>query len=68
MSKKDMTPRDSNLDARIMNCILLSATVPKLKLAGEVWQENAKMVKPLETVHITVAEKIFGSSKTTSNK
>ena len=41
--------------------------VPKLEYAGEVWEGNAKLVKQLETVQMTAAEKVLGCSSTTSN-
>ena len=48
-------------------CVLMSAIVPKSEYAGEIWEENAKFVKQLETVQMTAAKKIPGCSSTTSN-
>ena len=58
---------DPHLDIRIKRCILRNVTVPKLEYAGEVWEGNAKFVKPLKTVQMTAAKKILGCSSTTSN-
>ena len=41
--------------------------VPKLENAGEVWEGNAKFVKYLEAVQMTLAKKILGYSSTASN-
>ena len=43
----------------IQMCILMNVIVPKLECAGEVWEENAKLVKQLETVQMTPAEQIL---------
>ena len=60
---------DSHLDTRIKRCILMNVIVPKLYYAGEVWERNPKLVKPLETVQMTAAKKVLliGCSSTTSN-
>ena len=62
---------DSHLDTinRIKRCILMNAIVPKLENAGDVWEGNAKLVKHLDTVQMTVAETLvlIGCSSTTSN-
>ena len=62
----DATLTGSHLDTRIKICILTVVIVPKLEYA-EVWQENAKLVKQLETVHMIAAKKILGCSSTASN-
>ena len=46
---------------------LIDLTEPKLEYAGEVLEGNAKLVKQLETVQMTAAEKVLGCSSTTSN-
>ena len=38
-------------------CFLMSVVVPKLEYATELWEENAKLVKKLETAHVTAATK-----------
>ena len=45
----------------------MDVIVPKLEYAGEVWEGNAKLVKQLEAVQMTAAEKVLGCSSTTSN-
>ena len=55
------------IDTGIKRCILMNVIVPKLECAGEVWEENAKLVKQLETVQMTAAEKMLRCSRTTSN-
>ena len=66
VGKMDATLTGSHLDTRIKICILTVVIVPKLEYA-EVWQENAKLVKQLETVHMIAAKKILGCSSTASN-
>ena len=63
----DAILRESQLDTRIKICILRNVIIPKLEYAGEVWEENAKLLKKLETVPMTAAKKILGCSKTASN-
>ena len=63
----DAILRESQLDTRIKICILRNVIVPKLEYTGEVWEGTAKLVKKLETVPMTAAEKILGCSKTASN-
>ena len=59
---------EPHVDTRIKICILINVIVPKLEYAGEVWEENAKFVKQLETaVQMTAAKKTLGCSSTTSN-
>lgn len=48
----DVTPRDSRLDARIKRRILMNMIETKLEYEGDM--------KPLEMIHKTTAEKIFG--------
>ena len=67
VGKVDMMLRDSLLDTRNKICILLNVIAPKLEYAGEVWEGNKKLVDKLETVQMSVAKKILGCSKTTSN-
>ena len=57
----DAILRESQLDTRIKICILRNLIVPKLEYAGEVWEGNAKLVKKLETVPMTVAKKEYYS-------
>ena len=45
----------------------MDVIVPKLEYAGEVWEGNAKLVKQLEAVQMTAAEKVLGCSSTASN-
>ena len=47
--------------------IMINVIVPKLEYAEVVWEGNAKLVKQLETVQMTAAEKVRGCSSTTSN-
>ena len=54
--KMDAILTDSHLDTRIKRCILMTMIVPKPEYA-EVWEGNAKLVKQLETVQMTAAEK-----------
>ena len=56
-----------HLDITIKICILINVIVPKLEYAGQVWQENAKFVKQLDTVQMTAAKNILGCSSTTIN-
>ena len=58
---------DSHLDARIKICVLINAIVPNPEYAGEVWEENVKLVKQLETAQMTAAKKVLGCSSSTSN-
>ena len=58
---------DSHLDARVKRYIMMNLIVPKLEYAGEVWEENAKLVKQLETVDMAAAQNVLGCSSTTSN-
>ena len=58
---------DSHLDARVKRYIMMNLIVPKLEYAGEVWEENAKLVKKLKTGQMTAARKIPGCSRTRSN-
>ena len=51
---------DSYPDTRIKICILINVFVPKLEYAVEIWEGNAKLVKQLETVQMTAAEKVLG--------
>ena len=39
----------------------------KVSYTGELWEGNAKFVKQLETVQMTVVKNILGCSSTTSN-
>ena len=50
---------DSHLDTTIKIYILVNVIVPKLEYAGEVREGNAKFVKQLEAVQMTVAKNIL---------
>ena len=58
---------DSHRDTTIKRCILMHVMVRKPKDAGEVWEGNAEVVKQLETLQMTEAEKILRCSSTTSS-
>ena len=45
----------------------MNVIAPKLDFTNGVWEENAELVKKLETVPMTAAKKIHGCSKTASN-
>ena len=66
VGKMDAILTDSHLDTRIKRCILNNVIVPKLDYA-EVWEGNAKLVKQLEAVQMTVAKKVLRCSSTTRN-
>ena len=66
VGKMDAILTDSHLDTMIKRCILINGIVPKLEYA-EVWEGSAKLVKQLETVQMTAAQKVLGCSSTTSN-
>ena len=38
---------------------MVNVIVPKLEYAGEAREGNAKLVKQLETVHMTAAKKVL---------
>ena len=59
VGKMDSILTESHLDTRIKICILINVIVPKLEYAREVWEGNAKLVKQLETVHMTAAKKVL---------
>lgn len=63
MSRADVIPRDSHLDARGKICILIDMIVPKLEHAGEVQEGNMKLVKTSGTVMMAEPKKILGYSK-----
>ena len=65
VGQMDAILTDPQLETRIKRCILTNVIVPKLEYAGEVWEGNAKLVKRLETVQMTAAEKVLGCSRTT---
>lgn len=52
--------RKMDVILRIRICILRNMIILKLEYAGKIWVGNAKLVKSLETVPITAAEKILG--------
>ena len=66
VGKMDVILTDPHLDTRIKICILMNVIGPKLEYAGEVWEGNAKLVKQLEPVQMTVAKYMLGCSSTTS--
>ena len=66
VGKMDAILTDSHLGTRIRICILMNVIVPKLEYA-EVWEGSAKLVKQLETVQMTAAQKVLGCTSTTSN-
>ena len=61
VGKMDAIITDSHVDTRIKICILINVIAPKLEYA-EVWEENAKFVKQLETVQMTAARNRLGCS------
>ena len=56
-----------HLDTSIKLTVLKSVIVPPLEYAGEVWEENKKVVKELEAAQMKAAKIILGCSKRTSN-
>ena len=67
VGRMDASLTDPHLDTRIKMCMLVIVIVPKLKYAGDLSERNASFVKQLDTMQMTAAKKILGSSSTTSN-
>ena len=67
VGKMDAILTDSHLDTTNKICILINVIAPKVEYAGELWGGNAKLVKQLETMHMTAAKKVLECSSTTSN-